>query len=424
MAVATKKPKTLDELLKSAEKTYDLNVGVLDEIASDTLFISTGNLAVDYAIGGGIRGGIPMGRSVEFLGPPSSGKTTLAIQTAVTLQRIIMSGGDPDRGIRATDRILYLDYEQAFDASYAHRLGLDTKHKSFLFTQPDTLEQGADFLLAAFKTGEVRLALVDSVAAMNPSAQADADSVGKSLPAIQAKIMKPFGVTLNAVLKNNNGSVIFINHETEKMLMGGASRPGMPPPTTSPGGMALKFFASVRVQFRQIRQIKGTVIDPLTKEPAEIPVATDVKVKVIKNKVAPPFRECMVRVRFGRGFDEFWTAMQILLANKKIIYSAQRYYFHNIIEAFPADWMPREDKGTKRPYLHGEPRVFRMADQYSEWRQGLIDLASTVAEENVGSLDDVAKFGVSVEDEEDDGISTEDLDEMVPVSTAGHRVKI
>lgn len=419
MAVA--KAPTLSDLLKGAMKKYDLNVGTLDSIATDTQFISTGNLSIDYAIGGGVLGGIPMGRTVEFYGPPSSGKTTLAIQAAVRLQRIIMAGGDPSRGISATDRILYLDYEQAFDAGYAHKLGLDTSHQSFLFTQPDTLEQGADFLLEAFKTGEIRLSIVDSVAAMNPSAQAEAESVGKSLPAIQARIMKPFGVTLNSVLKNNNGTVIFINHEVEKLQMGGG-RPGMPPPTSTPGGVALKFFASVRVQFRQIRQIKGKVLDPLTKEIILIPVATDVKVKVVKNKVAPPFRECTVRVRFGMGFDDFWTAIQILIANKQVIYNASNYYFHGVIEEVPADWMTRDAKGTKRPYINGEPKVFKASDDHPEWRQGLIDVAARIAAENVDTLAGVAKFGEIVEDEDEEGEDLDDLVDARPVSNPSKRV--
>ena len=419
----TKKKLTMAELLKTAEKKYDLAVGTLDSIASDVKFISTGNMAVDYAIGGA-SGGIPLGRVVELYGPPSSGKTTLATQAAANLQKIILSGGDESLGIMATDRILYLDYEQAFDAAYARALGLDTSHDSFLFTQPDTLEAGMDFMLTAFKTGEVRLALVDSVAAMTPSAQAEADSVGKSLPAVQAKIMKVVGTNLNPILKEHNGTVIFINHEIEKMEMGGARRPGMPVATSTPGGIALKFFSSVRVQFRQIRNIKGTIIDPLTKEPVETPVATDVKVKVVKNKVAPPFRECSVRVRFGRGFDEFWTAIQILVANKKLIYATGRWYFHNVIEEVPADWMPREAKGTKRPYIHGEGKVFAAADENPEWRGALIAVAKRVAKENAASLADVAKFGVSLPEEDEDGPTSDELDDLLPSTSDGNRISI
>lgn len=411
-------------LLAQAEKKYNLTVGPMGSIASDTKFITTGNLAIDYALGGGI----PMGRSVELLGPPSSGKTTLALQAAIAMQKLIIAGGDPERGIGPDDMILYFDYEQAMDPEYATALGLDMNHPSLQFTQPDTLEEGADFALAAFKTGQVRLALFDSVAAMNPSAQAEADSVGKSLPAVQAKLMKPFGVTLNSVLRNNNGTVIFINHEMVKMEMGGGGRPGYgPPPTTTPGGSALKYFASVRVSFKQIRQNKGIVMDPVLMEEKEIPVSTDVRVKVIKNKVAPPFREATVRVTFGRGFDQFWTAMQVLLANKKVMYQTGRYYFHKLEEIGGApEWMPRESKGTNRPYLHGEKRVFSLAEQYPEWRELLVAQAKLVAEENVESLGKVApiKAEVMSAEEDSDEVTSEDLDDLIPKDAAGNRAEI
>lgn len=423
MATAKAKSSKLSALLATAEKKYNMSVGQLNAITSDVKFISSGNISVDMAIGGSIDGGVPMGRTVEFYGLPSSGKTTMAVHAAVNLQKVIKAGGDPERGILPNDKIVYLDYEQAFDASYAIQLGLDPDHESFLFSQPDTLEDGANFLLEAFRTGEVRLAIVDSVAAMTPSAKADAE-IGKSLPAVQAKLMKDFGANLNPILRHSNGTVIFINHEMEVMEMGGR-RPGMPAATTTPGGRAGKFFASVRVQFKQIRHNKGKITDPITKEEMELPISTDVKVKVVKNKVAPPFRECVIRVRFGRGFDEFWTAMQILLANKKVIYNAGRYYFHNNIEEIPADWMPREATGTKRPYIHGEAAVFKAADAHPEWRQALVDLARSVARENVESLSKVAKFGVSVnEDDDEEGLTQDEIDELFPQTDSDKRLSL
>lgn len=418
MAKAAADP--IADILKNAQKKYNLTVGPMNAvIAEGTRFITTGNLAIDYAIGGGI----PLGRSVEAYGPPSCGKTTTALQTAAALQKVILAGGDPSRGIGPDDRILYLDYEQAMDKTYAKALGLDTDHESFLFTQPDTLEDGANLVKEIVKTGKVRLIIFDSVAGMNPSALAEAE-VGKSLPAVQAKLMKDFGVTLNTLLAHANASAIFLNHEKEVIEMGGARRPGMPAATTTPGGKALKYFASVRIQYRQIRQNKADVKDPLTQEMVSIPVSTDVRVKVQKNKVAPPYREALVRVRFGHGFDQFWTALQILLGNKKIRYESGRYFFHEIADqGFAPDWMPRLATGTNRPYIHGEANVFAAGDANPEWRDGLIALAKSVVEENVAAMESVVPIREASVEEEAESLELDAMLGDLP-QAAGNRAEI
>lgn len=365
----------LTALLNSAEKKYNLKVGSLQDVAEDIKAISTGNSAIDYAMGQGV----PLGRSVEFYGLPSSGKTTAALQTAANLQKIIRNGGDKNLGIAKDDVILYLDYEQAIDKEYAEKLGLDMAHESFLFTQPDTLESGTNFALQALETGRIRLIIFDSVAAMNPSVKAEAE-IGKSLPAVAAKLMKDFMMNLNPVLYKNNASALFLNHQMEKMSMGG--RPGMPPAQTTPGGIALKYFASVRVQFSKIREIKQDVVDPLTGELTPQALASDVRIKIAKNKVAPPFREVIVRVRFGEGFDELATALQVLIAHKKIVYATGYYKFHRLEEAGLApEWMPRAKAGTNPPQIHGEKKVYAAAKAHPEWRDALISMAQDIIKE-------------------------------------------
>ena len=372
-----------DKLLTAAQKKYNVSVGSLDSIVSDVKFFSTGNLAIDYVTGGGI----PLGRTVEVAGPPSSGKSTMALQATAEMQRIIKSGGDPDRGISPDDKILYLDFEQALDPTYAKKLGLDFEDETILFTQPDTLEDGIDFMIAALKTGRVRLCVVDSVAAMTPSAQAEADSVGKSLPAIQAKLLKPMGQQLNPILAHYNASVIFINHEMEKMQMGG--RPGMPPVTTTPGGTALKYFASVRLSFKQLKRHKTKHTDPLTQEEIEIVTSTDVRIEAVKNKVAPPFRRAVTQVRFGAGFDNFWTAMTVLMAHKKVMYSSGFFYFHKLAEEneelYAPEWMQRATTGTRRPYIRSEQALRELVEKpkYFGWRDAIIAKAEEVITETL-----------------------------------------
>lgn len=420
-----KKPSVdpIQDLLKDVEKKFNLTVGNMAEIAQGVVAYSTGNIAMDYAIG---VGGLPVGRSVELYGPPSCGKTTVALQTAAALQALIKAGGGTLTGpdgtkikVEENDRILYMDHEQAMDKEYADALGLDTEHKSFMFSQPDTLEDSVNFAIAAIRTGRIRLVIFDSVASMIPSAKAEAE-IGKSLPAVQAKLMKDFTSVFNSTLYNNNCTAIFINHLMEKMDMG-PKRPGMPTATTTPGGVALKFFASVRIEFQPIKKNRGPVWDPVMNEEVERVVSTDVKAKVTKNKVSPPFREAICRVRFGRGFDNFWTAMQILLANKKVMYGEGRFKFHRVEEfGLAPEWMPRMSTGTQPPAIHGEKRLMTEADLHPEWREAVINFARSVVEENVKALENVVPVGHDDPEQEE----LEDIIESESGSDQGNRVKI
>lgn len=395
MPAAKKAASKLDELLATAQKKYNIKAGPMDgQIVADTKAVTTGNIAIDTAIG---VGGIPLGRTIELFGPPACGKTTTALQVAAELQKVIQAGGDPARGIGPDDLIMYLDYEQSMDRRYAKALGLDTADSQFIFAQPDLLEEGADFTIEAIDSGLVRLVIIDSVAAMVPSSVMDAD-VGKRLPAEQSRLMSVFIKKLNARLRENNASVIFINHEMELMEMGGAKRPGMPTPKTTPGGKALKYFASVRIQYTPLRSYKTKVIDPITRQEEEVPTSRDVKVTVVKNKVADPFRSAVAKVRYGRGFDNFATALIALAAHKKIIAGPSGYaYFHNLAaDGLVPEWMDHEQKGTQRAYIRGEANVYKAADLHPEWRVGMIDLARTLIEQ--AATEDA--MAVEVDDDE------------------------
>lgn len=418
------RPKDALEALFDKAKKDGLNVGPLGSAIEDQKWLPTGNIAIDNAFGGGI----PMGRQMEFFGPTGCGKTTLVLQACVALQKIIIAGGDKELGIGPDDVILYEDFESTMDIRYAVALGLDPHHPSFRIAQPDTLEQGADLIQKAVATGRVRLAVVDSVAAMVPSAQAEAESVGKAQVAVTARLLKTFGQNLNALLRQNNATVMWINHETD--VIGGFTRPGMPAATTTPGGKALKYFATIRGQFRPIKHYKGEYTDPLTGEVLEIRSQSDIRLTVVKNKVATPYREAILRVRFGRGFDPFWTAMQILLASKKVIYGEGKYFFHNLEDqGLAPEWMARMKSGTFRAYVQGgkdQKTLFKTADKYPEWRAALIELAQEIAKENIAALDRVTPIteaeGPDDEDENDEE-EIQELDDIMGTS-AGRRAKI
>lgn len=371
--------------LKQVQKKYRTGVGAISKIAQPAYFLPTGNMALDKIIGGGL----PLGRSVELSGPPSSGKTTMALQTAALLQKMIKAGGGEIVGtdgtvfhITADDRILYMDYEYTIDQKYCKALGLDIDDDSFLLAQPDTLEDGANLATELIETGMIRLVIWDSVASMTPSAKAQAE-IGKSLPAIQAKLMSDLGQKLNPLLYEHQTLNIWVNHLKELLDMSGRRPAHLPPKTGTPGGAALKFYASVRVEFKQIKQIKEKGIDPITGLEVETPGATEVEVKVTKNKVAPPFKSAIVRVRFGRGFDNFWTALMFLIATGKIKYSQGYYYFHNLeeVEGIVPDWMPRV-QSNNRPNLRGDATVLAAADEHPDWRDAVIAYAESLLKES------------------------------------------
>jgi recombination protein RecA len=370
----------INALLKDAKKKYDIDAGPMNRVAEKHPAISTGSIAIDFITG---VGGLPLGRSVELFGPPASSKTTTALMVAANHQKEIIDK-------KLDEYILYMDYEQAMDPSYAKNLGLDTDHDSFIFAQPTLFEDGANFAVGLINTGKIRVVIFDSVAAMTPAALRDAE-IGKVQVAPQARLMSVLMQQLNPILMETGTLAIFINHLKEKVGIGG---PGGPTKTT-PGGVSLKFYASMRIEYAPISQIKGEVKDPLTGLKKPETVASNVKVKVVKNKVAPPYKEAVVRVRFGKGFDDMWTAKNVLAANKKIYGTSGYFYFDKSPELVHPDMdISKEEK----PYIHGESSLMKFADDHPDWRKKVVDLcrdlvASTVTAASV------------VEDEEDPGLA-------------------
>ncbi|MET0779399.1 MAG: recombinase RecA, partial [Candidatus Saccharimonadales bacterium] len=273
----------------------------------------TGSISLDLALGGGI----PKGRVVEIYGPESSGKTTLTLHVIAEIQK---AGGTA----------AFIDAEHALDPAYAKRIGVDIEN--LLLSQPDNGEQALEITETLVRSNAVDLIVVDSVAALVPRAEIEGD-MGDSLPGLQARLMSQALRKLTGVINRSKATVIFINQIRMKIgVMFGN-------PETTTGGNALKFYASVRMDIRRIGQIKQ----------AEAVIGNRTRVKVVKNKIAPPFREAEFDIMYNEGISRSGDILDLAVING-IVEKAGAWFAYN-------DAKIGQGREASKKYLQDNPEV-------------------------------------------------------------------
>lgn len=300
--------------------------------------VPTGSISLDIALG---LGGVPKGRIIEVYGPESSGKTTVALHMVAEVQK---AGGIAG----------FIDAEHALDPVYAKNIGVDIDN--LYISQPDNGEQALEITETMVRSGAVDIVIVDSVAALVPKAEIDGD-MGDSHVGLQARLMSQALRKLTAVISKSNCIVIFINQLREKVgVMFGN-------PETTTGGRALKFYSSIRLDVRRIEQLKlsGDIVGSRT------------RIKVVKNKIAPPFREAEFDIMFGKGISREGDVLD-LAANENIVIKSGAWYAYN-------DAKIGQGRENAKIYLRENPEVFAEIEHKVREKFNLLPSDQTAAEE-------------------------------------------
>ncbi len=307
-----------------------------DKIEHDIQVVSTGSLGLDIALG---VGGLPRGRVIEIYGPESSGKTTLTLQVIAEMQKL---GGT----------CAFIDAEHALDVQYASKLGVNLE--DLLISQPDTGEQALEITDALVRSGSIDLIVIDSVAALTPKAEIEGD-MGDSLPGLQARLMSQALRKLTATIKRANCMVIFINQIRMKIgVMFGN-------PETTTGGNALKFYSSVRLDIRRIGAIKK----------GDEVIGNETRVKVVKNKVAPPFKQAEFDIMYGAGISREGEIID-LGVQAGIVDKAGAWFSYNGTRI-------GQGKDNVREYLRENPEMAREIENRVREKLGIAPMQGVAA---------------------------------------------
>ena len=315
------------QIEKQFGKGSIMRLGQKDAVAQIPA-ISTGAVSLDYALG---IGGMPRGRVIEIFGPESSGKTTLALQVIAEAQK---SGG----------MAAFVDAEHALDAQYAKKLGVDLDN--LLVSQPDNGEQALEIVEVLVRSGGVDVVVVDSVAALVPRAEIEGE-MGEAQMGLQARLMSQALRKLTGIVSKSKTCLIFINQLREKIgVMFGN-------PETTTGGRALKFYSSVRIDIRRIGAIKD----------GDVVVGGRTRVKIVKNKVAPPFREAEFDVMYGEGISREGDLLD-LAVDRKIVEKSGTWF------AFSGDRLGQGRENVKQ-FLKDNPAIFKAIEDRVRRELGL-----------------------------------------------------
>ena len=315
------KKKAIELALSQVEKQF--GKGAIMKLGDSTKLnlesVSTGSIELDIALG---IGGVPRGRIVEIFGPESSGKTTVALHIIAEAQK---NGGE----------VAFIDAEHALDPAYAKNLGVDTEN--LIVSQPDTGEQALEIAETLVRSGAIDVVVIDSVAALVPKAEIDGE-MGDTHVGLQARLMSQALRKLAGAISKSNTTAIFINQLREKVgVMFGN-------PETTPGGRALKFYASVRLDVRKIENIKqGNDV-----------VGSRTRVKVVKNKVAPPFKQAEFDIMYGEGISKEGSVLDVAVNNDIVLKSGAWYSY--------GDTRIGQGRENAKQYLKENPELTRELD--------------------------------------------------------------